>query len=202
VDGTISVSGRSLMEDGVTRRVTIERDLTLPAATLLHLRRALQSEVGLAEATRALYNAGFAAGEDFFRGFTREVGADPAALSEAVFWEELDRFFDARGWGRLEQARLHPAFGVLHARFWGESDPSAGAEDADGEGQVGCSFSAGVVAYILGRVGGGSVSVLEVECRSRGDDECSFLVGSEAAIRTIHGHLRDGASLDSALARL
>jgi predicted hydrocarbon binding protein len=185
------------MEDGVTRRVTIERDLTLPAATLLHLRRAIQTEVGVREATHALHEAGFAAGEDFFQGFAREIGADPAALSEAVFWQELDRYFDARGWGRLDQERSHPAFGFLRARSWGESNPTP-----NGDEELGCAFSSGVFAYILGRVGGGPFAVLEVGCRSRGDDECSFLVGSEGAIQSIHGHLLSGDALDAALARL
>jgi predicted hydrocarbon binding protein len=181
----------------LTRRVTPERDLTLPAATLLHLRRAFQKEVGAVEATHALHDAGYAAGEDFFHAFAREVGTEPSDLAERVFWDELDRYFDARGWGRLEQERVHPALGMLRARSWGESDPTS-----QDDSQTGCAFSAGVFAYILGRVGGGPIAVLEVGCRSRGDAECSFLVGSEGAINTVYDHLLDGDPLETALARL
>jgi predicted hydrocarbon binding protein len=172
------------------------RDLTLPASTLRHLRLAIQKEAGPLGATHALHDAGYAAGEAFYEAFRVEVGGDPAALAEGRFWKELDTFFKVRGWGRISQERVHPAFGVLRAGQWGESDPRSG------EMQPGCAFSAGVFAYILGRVAGGPIAVLEVECRSRGNEGCSFLVGSEEAIHRIYGHLFDGEPLDAALALL
>jgi hypothetical protein len=55
---------------------------------------------------------------------------------------------------------------------------------------------------MLGRLGGGPLAVLEVGCRSRGDEECLFLVGSEQAIETVHGYLLDGDALNAALTRL
>ncbi|MEX0856249.1 MAG: V4R domain-containing protein [Gemmatimonadota bacterium] len=173
-----------------------ERDLTLPASALRHLGRMIRREAGSLGGTHALQDAGFAAGEDFLQAFADEVGEPLGKLPAARFWTELDAFFEVRGWGRVEQVRLHPAFGVLHAHDWGESDP------AGTEAQPGCAFSAGVLARMLGSIAGGPVAVLEVGCRSRGDGECSFLVGSELAIHEIYGHLLDGAPLDVALQKL
>jgi predicted hydrocarbon binding protein len=172
------------------------RNVTVPAEVLLHLRHAIRREAGALGAVHALHDAGFAAGEAFFEAFAREVGSDPASLPAARFWRELDRFFESWGWGKLAQERIHPAFGVLLAREWGESDPDSR------ESQPGCAFSAGVLAHMLGRVAAGPIAVLEVACRTRGDETCSFLIGSEGAIHEIYGHLLDGDALDSALVRV
>jgi hypothetical protein len=51
-------------------------------------------------------------------------------------------------------------------------------------------------------VAGSPVAVLEVSCRTRGDDRCSFLFGSEQAIHDVYGLLLEGDSLDDALATL
>jgi hypothetical protein len=53
---------------------------------------------------------------------------------------------------------------------------------------------------LLSQIAGGPVAVLEVSCRTRGDDACRFGFGSERAITDLHGLLLDGADLDSALA--
>ena len=46
---------------------------------------------------------------------------------------------------------------------------------------------------------GGPVAVLEVTCRTRGDDACAFAFGSEGAVHELYGKLLEGADLDGAL---
>jgi predicted hydrocarbon binding protein len=172
------------------------RDLALPAAALTHLRRALRAEAGPLQATHALHDAGFATGEALYDDFARMAGEDPLEMDEARFWQSLSRFFDGRGWGRIEHGRLHPGLGIVRARGWAECDPEAD------EAQPSCAFTSGVLARILGRVAEGPVAVLEVACGSTGGAECHFLFGSEGAIHEVYGHLLEGESLDSVLQTL
>lgn len=172
------------------------RDPVVPAGTLTFLRRALRKEAGPLGTTHALHGAGYAAGEATLSSICEEIGAtDPSELEEDRFWSELSRFFDERGWGRFEHDRVHPGMAILSSDDWMEADP-------DGtESQPGCAFSCGVFAHVLSRVAGGPVAVLEVTCRSRGDERCTFLFGSEGAVHQAYGHLLDGASVEQALAR-
>lgn len=194
---------------------SVQPELTLPPAALSLIRRSIRDEVGDLSATRILQNAGFATGSTLFSEFEAELqdsspeartgaeagtgaeeGPDPRDLDEARFWSSLNRFFGARGWGRVESARVHPGLGVIHAFDWTESNP-AGDED-----QPGCHFTAGLFSYMLSQLAGQAIAVLEVACRSAGDEHCSFLYGSEAAVHEVYGLLLDDTPLDEALARL
>jgi hypothetical protein len=170
--------------------------VVLPTSVLSHLKQALRRETGVLSATHVLQDAGFAAGDRIYDEFAREVGGDPSELGASNFWEALDRYLARRGWGHLRVERVHSGLGILHASDWAESDPGSG------DGQPGCYFSSGLLAHLLGQAAGGPVAVLEVECRSRGDDGCRFLYGSEAAVHEIYGLLLDGVSLDEALVEL
>jgi predicted hydrocarbon binding protein len=170
--------------------------IALPSSVLSHLRRSLQKEVGDLSTTHILQDAGFATGESLFASFAGTLDVDPAELGEARFWRELNRHLGARGWGQVEAERIHPGVGVLHASHWAEA-----AEDGK-DGQPGCHFSSGLLAHILSQAAGGPIAVLEIQCRSRGDTQCSFLYGSEGAIHELYGLLLDGASLDEALDQL
>lgn len=173
---------------------TSNREITLPADVLRLLRRALRKEAGPLASIHSLHNAGYAAGEGFYLKLCKESGCDLAELPEGEFWGQLSRFFRSWGWGELTHARVHPGLGILHAENWGESSPEGG------ESQPGCAFTSGLLVYLLGKVAGSPVAVLEVSCRTRGDDQCSFLFGSEQAIHDIYGLLLEGDSLDEALA--
>jgi hypothetical protein len=52
--------------------------------------------------------------------------------------------------------------------------------------QPSCHFTTGVLANILGRAADGEVAVLEVECRSRGDQRCRFLFGGADAVYSVY----------------
>ena len=46
------------------------------------------------------------------------------------------------------------------------------------------------------------LAVLEVECRSRGDERCRFLMGGADALGRLYEGLREGDSVDAALSRV
>lgn len=179
---------------GVTE--TTMRSVALPVAVLTFLRASLRKEAGPLGATHALHDAGFAAGELLHRRFEERVGTEASELDEGRFWAEASAFFQEEGWGGFTHERLHPALGILRAPEWAESNGEGT------ESQPGCAFSAGMLAYLLGQVAGGPVAVLEVFCRSRGDDHCGFLFGSEAAVHEVYGLLLDGDTLEHVLAHL
>jgi hypothetical protein len=171
-------------------------EVALPADVLSHLRRCLRAELDPLQATHVLHDAGFAAGPRFQDAFEAEVGRNPSDLGEGEYWRLLGRFLVRRGWGRIEPERVHPGLAVLRAWDWAESEPHGG------ETQPGCHFSSGFLAYLLGRAAEAPIAVLEVSCRSRGDDHCGFMYGSEAGIHEAYGLLLDGVPFEDALAQL
>lgn len=168
-------------------------EITLPAECFSTLRRELVQQVGAPVAVGALHLAGYRAGEAW-AGTLEEV--DPSVHRDApgtTFWSRLEDHLRRRGWGALRHDTSHPGVGLLTASDWAEA---LGA-DADPEG--GCSFSTGLLSGILSRLAGGPVAVLEVRCRTRGDEECAFAFGSEAAIHDLYGRLLEGVALADAL---
>ena len=85
--------------------------------------------------------------------------------------------------------------GVVSSSDWAES--SSGKENDSG-----CGVSSGLLSGLLSQLVGEAVAVLEVRCRSRGDDSCDFAFGSETAIHDLYGKMLDGADLDQALQAL
>jgi hypothetical protein len=59
-----------------------------------------------------------------------------------------------------------------------------------------------VLANLLGRVAGSDVAVLEVECRSRGDQRCRFLFGGAIAVYALYDRIAAGTETEAALAEL
>ena len=177
-------------------------ELALPVASLAALRRSLAASVGADDAARALQAAGVAAGDALYQMLTLVPGssstppAQPAEWSEAVFWRRFAELFEKRGWGHLNWQLMHPGIGALDAPDWVEADPAVSAQ------RPSCFFSAGLLANLLGRVSGEDVAVLEVDCRSRGDDRCRFLFGSPVVLDAVYGHLRAGSGVAGAIAAL
>lgn len=180
----------------MSQRLRASREVTLPAGSLTALRRSLREEAGPLVTTHGLHAAGFGAGEALYQAFAAGLERHPAELGERVFWNELGTFFARRGWGSLSWAPLHSGFGLLRTGDWAEADPDGG------DAQPSCAFSAGLFATLLGRVAGRPVAVLEVACRSRGDDECQFVFGSEVAIHLLYGRLLDDPDVGRALDQL
>ncbi|MBW3534328.1 MAG: hypothetical protein KY453_03770 [Gemmatimonadetes bacterium] len=170
------------------------REVAFPAAALAGLRRALRDEAGPLAAVHALHAAGYDAGGRLFEAFTG--GGDPRSRDEHSFWRGLSDFLDRRGWGTLEHSVPHPGIGLLSSPDWAEALPEGS------EHQPACAFGSGLLSSVLSRAADGPVAVLEVACRSRGDDRCTFAFGSEAAVHELYGLLLEGRDLDRALAEL
>lgn len=168
-------------------------ELAIPVASLAALRNALSDEVGSDAAARALAAAGHAAGDALFSQLHGEAGE---TLSEAAFWRRLSNLFTARGWGTLSHHEAHEGVGALTAADWVEAVPEAQAA------RPSCFFTTGMLANLLGSAAGAPVSVLEVECRSKGDAQCRFLFGATETMQALYSRVGAGTPADNALAEL
>jgi hypothetical protein len=167
----------------------------VPVSVFGALRTELAKEAGTLPTVHALHHAGYHAGT---KAAATLAGADKgsAALAQGVFWTNLGAFFSQRGWGTLRHEATHEGVGFLSSSDWAES--SDGEIDHDAS----CFFSTGFLSGLLSELAGGPVAVLEVGCRTRGEESCRFAFGSETVIHDLYGRLLDGADLDGALAAL
>jgi hypothetical protein len=53
-----------------------------------------------------------------------------------------------------------------------------------------------MLADLLSRLVGSDLALLEVDCRSRGDASCRFLLGSAEALQMVFEGLRKGEGVD------
>ena len=169
------------------------RDIRFPVDSVQALRRALIREVGSEPATRALQQAGHAAGDAIFQRLGEEADA-VGQIPQDTFWSRLSALFRELGWGTVDHQTPHPGVGALVARDWfeGEEDGGAGA----------APFTTGLLANILGRAAGGEVSVLQVPCDD-GDGRClRFLFGAPPVLDRLYAGLRDGADVEASLGAL
>jgi predicted hydrocarbon binding protein len=164
---------------------------------LIVLRQALARDGGDGVAA-AFQEAGYAAGDqvyDLFRRWARGwTGVDdPGQLDATALGECLGTFFEGLGWGMLSVAPVGRSGLTLHASDWAEADPAAGGELPT------CFFSAGLLSGVLGHLAERDVAVMEVECRSRGDERCRFLAGSPDALQAAYERLAAGEPWEAAL---
>lgn len=169
------------------------RDIAVPGSLLATLRLELEREVGALPAIHVLHSAGYAVGAAAAAGF-REGVADVGSLPEDVFWARMSGFFAQRGWGSLSHRDAGDAVGLLVSDDWAEV-----VEESQQDDDASCSFSAGFLGGLLSELAGGPIAVLEVSCRGRGDEACTFAFGSEDAVHHLYGRLLDGSDLDHAL---
>jgi len=172
------------------------REVAVPISMFTALRKELESEAGTLLTVRALHRAGYEAGLRAAGPLHDEAGGDAFSRRQDAFWKLLRSFFQKRGWGTLEHARLHRGVGLLSSPDWAE------AVDGDEDPEASCCFSTGFLSGLLSQLAGGAVAVLEVECRTRGGAECRFAFGSEQAIHELYGRLLDGADVEAALESL
>jgi predicted hydrocarbon binding protein len=173
------------------------QELALPAAAFTALRHTLITELGAQRAAAVLRQAGHAAGDALFRALAQPRGAtELGELEESEFWKRLTQLFASRGWGSLQHATPHPGLGALESPDWGEADPSSPAR------RPSCFFTTGLLANLLGQVAAADVAVLEVACRSRGDQQCRFLYGSPEALAAVYSRVAAGEQPEYAVAQL
>jgi hypothetical protein len=172
------------------------REIAVPASIFATLRRELGKETGVLPTIHALHASGYAAGAAAAAAFKVSPDEDVRALSQTAFWTRVGAFFTRRGWGTLTHVPRHRAIGLLHSPDWAEGSQPRDEDDAS------CSFSSGFLSGLLTELAGGPVAVLEVTCRARGEEACSFAFGAASAIHDLYGHLLEGADLDTALGAL
>ena len=176
----------------------VNREIVLPATVFSDLRRELGEQAGSLPTIHTLHAVGHRSGVAAARGFAPSPDGDAgtAGMSERDFWRRLQDFFERRGWGTLTRSAPHQGVGLLESENWAESVGSEGDETAS------CSFTTGFLSGLLTELAGGPVAVLEVGCRARGAERCSFAFGSENVIHDLYGRLLDSDDLDTALASL
>ena len=171
--------------------------LHLGRRVIHQLRAALERDTGLQAATY-LQEAGFAGGEELYaefagwlratRGVERPTDLDAEFLSAA-----LSGFFAELGWGELTAQSLGAAVLALDATEWAEA-----VDEGRGEFPS-CHLTCGLLADFFGRLSGGLVAVMEVECRSRGDARCRFLAGAPETLSALYDRMAQGSSYAGAL---
>lgn len=163
---------------------------------LHHLRAVLERETG-AQAALLLREIGFATGEAVFEAFEawsreRYHVAVSRDLDAAFLAEALSGFFGEAGWGSVTMSELSPAVLALDMHEWAEAEPH-GAEYPC------CHFSSGMLADFFTRLGGSQAAVMEVECASRGEARCRFLVGSPDMLTYVYERMTTGMTYADAI---
>lgn len=165
--------------------------------SLQQLRLTLERDAGV-QAASYLQEAGFAGGEELYAAYTQWLASavgvsDPGSLDAARLSEVLSRFFSDMGWGALTARPLGPAVLALDSAEWAE------AVDHGGAVYPSCHLSCGLLADFMGRMSGGRMAVMEVECRSRGDARCRFLAGAPETMGTLYERMAQGMAYGEGL---
>jgi predicted hydrocarbon binding protein len=161
------------------------------------LRASLERDTGL-QAAAYLQEAGFAGGEELYATFTewlsqRRGVEQPSELDVDFLGEVLGEFFVDQGWGRLNATPLGPAVLALDSAEWAEALDERQAEFPS------CHLSCGLLADFFGRMSRELVAVMEVECRSRGEERCRFLAGSPETLGILYDQMAQGTGYLEAL---
>jgi predicted hydrocarbon binding protein len=137
-----------------------------------------------------LQEAGYAAGEGLFQTFT--AGTSATDLDADMLGETLSEFFTNGGWGAVTLTPIGTGALALDSTDWAEADPGTAEAPM-------CFFSAGMLADFLGRLSDETIAVLEVECRSRGDERCRFLSATPEVLEKVYNEMTAGRSYAEAL---
>ena len=173
-------------------------DIPLATSSLVALSpRALHALRDRAGA-QALQEAGYAAGESTYAAFATWLPAaasvdQPQDLAAPKMAEVLTRFFASLGWGGVTVTPLADAAFAVDSEDWAEAQVDAQLQ------YPGCYFTAGLLADFMSRIADSTLAVMEVECRSRGDAHCRWLVGSPDTLTALYQHMAQGADYQHVL---
>jgi predicted hydrocarbon binding protein len=164
--------------------------------SLHQLRAALERSLGV-QAAPLLQEAGFASGEamtgalqDFVKA---RYGVDRMQdLDAGYFGEALSGFFSEQGWGELTVSPMGELVLLVDSSNWAEAAPGGGPYPS-------CHVSAGLLADIFSRIAGGQFAAMEVECRSRGDGRCRFLLAAPETLTLVYERMTHGMSYEASL---
>ncbi len=177
---------------------TSDECVTLGRRSLHQLRSALERSVGVQTAP-LLQEAGFVSGEALFDRFSLwladEYQIEDVRQLDATFLEEaLSRFFAKSGWGVLTLNRLGESVMMIDSPDWAESNPGTAPYPS-------CHLSSGIFADIFTRMSGGQFAAMEVECRTRGDTRCRFLLASPETLTLVYERMTHGLTYEQSLGR-
>lgn len=173
-------------------------DIPLGTASLVAMSpRALHSLRDRAGA-QALQEAGYAAGDATYAAFAKWLPSvasvdDPKDLAAPRMADVLSRFFSSLGWGSVDAEPLAEAAFAVDSPDWAEAQPDAQLQ------YPGCYFTSGLLADFMSRMADSTLAVMEVECRSRGDARCRWLVGSPDTLTALYQHMAQGADYQHVL---
>lgn len=164
-------------------------NFTIAPQSLHRLRQRLQA-AGTSAAADILQDAGFATGEALYHRWRNQIAAranldDVGRLDMRWFGPLLDEVCVELGWGSVTVTPVGERALSIEGGDWAEAEPESSEHPT-------CHFSCGLFAAFLTAQAGAPMSVLEVECRSRGDSACRFLVGSTATLATVYDVLAAG----------
>ena len=91
------------------------------------------------------------------------------------------------GWGTVEVTPTGPSAFAVDSLNWAEAQEGAGLQ------YPGCYFTAGLLADFVSRIAAAPLAVMEVECRSRGDARCRWLVGAPDTLTALYERMAEGA---------
>ena len=137
-----------------------------------------------------LQEAGYAAGEGLYTAFA--AVNSPTELDADMLEEALSEFFTSGGWGSVTVSPVGIGALALDSTDWAEAEPGTAQSPM-------CFFSAGMLADFLGRLSDETVAVMEVECRSRGDERCRFLSAMPEVLDKVYNEMTAGRSYEDAL---
>ncbi len=170
--------------------------LCIAPASLHRLRQQLHSHDPVA-AAKLLHEAGFATGELMAQGWKSRLAEraqldDPQQLDLRWFGPLLTEVTSEFGWGSLELGDLGDEALMLASGDWAEALPDTSNHPA-------CHFTAGALAAFLSAQAGAPLAVLEVECRSSGDERCTFVGGAPELMAMIWDLMAAGGAWRDAL---
>ena len=96
------------------------------------------------------------------------------------------------GWGAASVEQLSAGVISLDSFEWAEAEPRGAEYPA-------CHFTCGMLAEFFTRLGDGTVAVMEVECRCRGDARCRFLLASPEVLTWLYDQVLKGTPYAQAL---
>ena len=170
--------------------------LNIGHRSLHQLRASLERAIGM-QAAHLLQEAGFASGEALCRQLDDWVrnryGVDrPQDLDAAWLGEALSGFFAEAGWGTLTVSELGSAVLAVDSPDWAEAATG-------GSRYPSCHVSSGLLAEVFSRLAGSQFAAMEVECRSRGDARCRFLLAAPETLTLAYERMTHGLTYPQAL---
>ena len=165
--------------------------MTAPLPGILRQLHASLATHAPEQAITILQEAGYAAGEGLYKAFT--AVNNPADLDADLLAPTLSEFFTSGGWGAVAVTPVGTGALAIDSSDWAEAEPGTSETPM-------CFFSAGMLADFLGRLSEETVAVMEVECRSKGDQRCRFLSATPAVLEKVYTEMTQGRSYEDALA--